>query len=466
MLAADITDGSSMDEFVLPDWVWEQSVELAKIKQAALARMVSPDVVLHACLATIASLVHHETTIEGGKGPGKLNYIAAAVGRSGTGKTQGLKCAEQLMRSWREGQIEQLGTDGYRRAEIGSGEGMVEAFMGDVSEFTPKLDEHGEPLVDDETGEPIGKWTKIRKQTRHNAMFVADEGRQLLALANRSGATIMGVLCTMWSGASAGALNAKAENSRQVDEDSYALGMLMGFQPATMDELFTDLGGGAPQRFAFASAVHPRITAEFIDWPGSLSPKLPPWAPIHMELDRSHQIEVRQYFAAIGNGSHPDDDDFDIDGHRMLLRIKMAGLLALLHSQTHVSDEMWDLAKVLVDTSCTYRDHLAGRAQRAAQEAARQRTEAQIKANVTSAVMVEQNTRVREIADQLADKLGAAEEGTMLRRDAKKALTPSKRGMFDAAVELLVGEGRVVEEDVPNAQNRKVATLRLTDTED
>lgn len=467
LAAGMVTNPPEGSEHVLPDWVWDMSVELATIRKAALCRMVSPDVVLHACLATISSLVHHESFIEGGKGPGKLNYIAAAVGRSGTGKTQGLKCAEHLMREWREGQIAQLGADGYKRAEIGSGEGMVEAFMGDTWEFDAEVDEHGDPLYDDDTGEPRGKPRKVRTQVRHNAMFVADEGRQLLALANRSGATIMGVLCSMWSGASAGALNAKADNSRQVAEDSYSLGMLMGFQPATMDELFTDIGGGAPQRFAFASAVHPGITADEVDWPGSLSPKLPPWAPIRMELSRSHRTEVRQYFAAIGNGSNPDEDEFDIDGHRMLLRIKTAGLLALLHSQTYVSDEMWDLAKVIVDTSCVFRDHLAGRSRRAAEEAARRKAEMQVKTNVTSALMVEQSSRVSEVADLIVDKLGTAADGELPRREVKNGISVAKRKHFDAAVELAVTEGRIVADEVLNpSTNRKTAVLRLTDTEE
>lgn len=459
-------DPAPGSEFVLPDWVWDQSVELATIKKAALCRMVSPDVVLHSCLATLSSLVHHESYVHTGKGPAPLSHYAAAVGASGTGKTEGMSCAEDLMETWISGQIAQLGTDGYRRVELSTGEGVVEAYMGEKSIFEPKLDEEGEPLVDDETGEAIGKWRKIRTQVRHNALCVADEGRQVLSIASRSGATIMSVICTMWSGASAGFGNAKAENTRQVAKRSYILGMLLGFQPAAMDELFEDTHGGAPQRFFFASATHPAITADWIDWPGELSPKLPPWAPIQMELSDKHKALVRKYTADKNNGTI---EIAKIDGHRMQLHCRAAALLALLHSQTTISDEMWDLAEIIVNTSCEFRDFLAGRAEREAAEAARRKEEAQVRTAAASAAVVAQNTRLQDTIDAIVEKLGSAANGELPKRDLRSTLTGWMRraDMFNPAVEQAVARGLITEDDAHNpTTGRKVSMLRLTDGED
>jgi hypothetical protein len=459
-------DASELRQWVLPGWVWEKSPELSLIRQAALSRQVSPDVVLHSCLAIISSLLHHGSRLETGKGPTVLSYYAAAVGASGTGKTEALSCAEDLLDEWSRGQQPFLGSGNngvapYVRKNLGTGEGMVEAFMDSVVEEITERAEDGTALTNDD-GEEIKKRIKVRKQVRHNALFSSDEGRQMLAIASRSGSTVMSTLCTLWSGADSGAANAKSENSRGVEKGTYVLGVLLGFQPETMDVLFEDAAGGAPQRFAFASTEHPDITEDEVDYPDGLKPQLALKAPLQMRLSDKHRLLIRRY-NAMKNRKEITIGEFD--GHRMLLHCRTAALLAIMHSQKEVSDEMWDLAEVVVNTSCKFRDHLAGRAARERAEAERRKAELAVHTNVASALAVEQSGKVAKVADAICDKL-SEKDGTGRRKDIKLSLTGSLRKHFDEAVDLAVADGRIIAEEVDNPETgRKVQQLRLTESD-
>jgi hypothetical protein len=462
-----VSDESDPYSWVLPAWVWEYSEEMAVIRQAALSRQVSPDVVLHACLATLSSLMHHESRLETGKGPTVLSYYAIAVGSSGGGKTEGLSCADDLLQDWKQGQLvflatEKPGTKSYVKAELGSGEGMVEAYMDTVTEEIDQLADDGTPLINDETGERITKRVKTRKQVRHNAMFASDEGRQMLAIAARSGSTVMSTLCSMWSGVSTGAANAKTENSRTIEKGTYVLGMLLGFQPATMEALFDDTAGGAPQRFAFANTAHPDITADEVDFPRGLSPKLPMKAAVIMTLSDKHRRMVREFMAARARG---DIEVSPLDGHRVLLQCRTAALLALLHSQTEVTDETWNLAETVVETSCKFRDHLATRAERERAEQARRKAEMQVHTNVASAAAVSRNTKLDDTMDWVVDQLGEAENKTLKRSAMTPKLKKSLRPYWDEALDLLESQGRIVREEVDNSGSgpKRLAVIRLTD---
>jgi hypothetical protein len=449
--------------WVLPTEVWGYSTELKMIRQAALARQVSPDVVLHACLATVASLLPHQSRLETGKGPSVLSYYAVAVGDSGGGKTEALSCADDLLSTWRSGRILNLGEKGYVRAELGSGEGMVEAFMGSKEMEVPIRADDGTPLKDDDDN-PLTKKEKVRVQVRHNAMFSSDEGRQMLAIASRSGSTIMSTLCSMWSGTATGSSNAKAENSRTIAKGSYVLGLLLGFQPKTMDALFDDVAGGAPQRFAYAATAHPDITADEIDFPEGLSPQIPMMAPLQMTLSDKHRRIVREHMALRARG---EVEVGALDGHRMLLLCRTAALLAILHSKQEVTDEIWELAEVIVNRSCEFRDHLSQRAAMEAQAEAARRAEAVINTTVTSQAMVVRSSKVTDLADILVDKLENA-EGHLTKAEIQRKIAAARRNHFAEALELAIADGRIVEEEVPNPKSgpKRIKVLRLADISD
>lgn len=441
--------------FILPAEVWTFSTTLRVIRAAALCRQVSPDVVLHAVLAIVASLLDHWSSLETGKSKSVLCYYLLAVGVSGAGKTEALSCARELLNTWIRERTAITGGDGYIDLPLGSGEGLIESFMGTIA--VPIRDEAtGEQLLD-KKGQPLTK--DLRKQIRHNALFHTDEGRMVLAVDARKGATIMSVLCEMWSGSVAGQTNAEMTRTRKIEAGSYVVGVLLGFQPATIDDLFADTAGGAPQRFAFADAEHPDITADEVEWPGGLALEVP-CEPLDLTLPPHLRRRVREHQAARARG---EGDHSALDGHKMLQHCRTAALLALLHGTQVVDDQYWDLAGVLVETSCKLRDHLAGRVEREAIEAARRREAATVRTGVTTAVKVAEATKVRRAADRIVRAVDDAGGELSLGR-AKHALRTEARYLAEEAVAVAVADGRLTTEERDGASSggrRRVTILQL-----
>jgi hypothetical protein len=431
---------TSLSRHLLPESVWESSQVMAHIKQAALARLVCPDAVLHCVMATVASLLNHGSRLETGKGNSSLTHFVAAVGKSGAGKTEAMKVARELLATWTSDRFAITGNEGYFDGPLGSGEGMVEAFMGEVK--TPKLDESGQEKINPRTGYP--QCDTKRTQVRHNALFCSDEGRQALAIDARKGSTLFAVLCELWSGAMAGQTNAEANRTRKVEADSYTIGLLLGFQPSTIEALFADEAGGAPQRFAFVPAEYEPyandLDSDIVDeWPGQLELDISV-APVVITLTREQQAEVRRSIRlkAAGLG-----DDNPLDGHRMLLRCRVAALLSLLHGKTAVSEDIWRLANVLVTVSCQMRDRLSELGeQRKARERRARRADA-VGTAVEAAREVEASQRLSRATTILVRHL----EGGPMTAGRLRNKSPRYRDVADAAIKHALDTGMIATDD-------------------
>lgn len=427
-------------QWILPADVWELSPQLQTIKQAALSRHASPDVVLHSTLAYISSSVHYRTRLETGLGPTVLNHFVIAVGGSGSGKTKSQGSARDLLDQTLTLRWAGSAPGTFIEDEIGSGEGLIEAFMGTIER------------TNDE-----GETQRFRTQVFHNAMFSADEGRTVLATAQRQGTTVLGTLCQLWSGAAAGQRNAEASRTRRLGRGSYAMGMTIGFQPDTMDDLFADKAGGAPQRFACAWATHPDHTAEYVEWPGELAVTVPK-QPLTLSLPADIQQEVREQSAALARG---DITLGQLDGHRQLMRCRMAALLAIMHGDAEVLHSHWELAGVLSDHSAALRDHLAGRAERQRAEEAKRKEAATVRTQVRAAVEIGDFGRVRRAADQLI-RVVTKNGGSMPRGKALNTLRSDLRGLGDAAVAMAIADGTLIEEQRERGNGKTSPELIIT----
>ncbi len=438
---ADAAEPELSGRGLLPRETWDRSAVLNHIYRAAMATLTCPDAVLYSVLAIIASYVHHGSRVQTGVRPSTLSFYFTAIGTSGGGKSEALSVARDLLERWCEDRFAIHGGDGYFDGPVGSGEGLVEAFMGEVR--VPVMDpDTGEQKVDG-NGNPETK--KGRGQARHNALFHSDEGRQVLAIDSRKGATVLAILCEMWSGSVAGQTNADKDRTRRLGRGTYVLGLLLGFQPATIDALFDDAAGGAPQRFAFAPVAYPpHADAEtFVEWPGCLVPDIPV-TPLTVELKAEHRAEVRAHRRLKAAGKV--DEANPLDGHRMLLRVRTAALLALLHGVTAVDDDLWEMAGLMVERSCILRDHLAGQAQRRAQQIRRARQDEAVETHTRATAADEYRARVQRAADSLVrflEKNGRTRRGT-----AKAGITSSvRRTHGDAAIEKLISDGVVISSD-------------------
>lgn len=451
---ADAAPATVPDAFLLPREIWAATPKLKHIYQAAMAQLTCPDAVLHATLAILASLVHHGTRVHTGKRPSVLSYYFAPVAPSGGGKSEALACARELLQGWSDERFAINGHNGqdYIDGPVGSGEGLIEAFIDDVHE----------DVIDPETKQPAldnngnVKTRKVRKQARHNALFHTDEGRQVLAIDSRKGATVLAVLCELWSGAVAGQTNADKDRSRKLPAGTYTVGMLLGFQTTTIDPLFADEAGGAPQRFAFAPATYSPhaddLDAEDEEWPGALRLEVNP-GPVQVHLGPDERREVRRHVRLQSAGRTQGGP---LDGHRMLLRCRVAALLALLHANTvgaerlDVSTEMWELAGTVVNYSCAVRDHLAASGQRRkateAQAADERTVRRQVQAARSTAEDAEQRkaARIERVAAVVARRVLVAGADGATSTQARDAVGGRDRDALGDATAEAITRGWVV----------------------
>jgi hypothetical protein len=313
--------------YFLPESFWDARDIHGMIRQAARARRCGPDGLLGVVLARIAWLTSPLVTLPplvGGEGT--LDFAVALCGRSGTGKSACLATGAELF----PGPIKD---DVAFAVGLGSGEGLVDAYMGTVEEPDP--------------ADPKKK-LRSRQQTRTSGLFVLDEGAAFRELGERKGSTLWPTIRSAWVGAQLGQANATEERTRLLRARAYRFALVMGFQPELAMHLLSDTTAGTPQRFLWLPTGDPGAP-DWDDrppWPARMGGWGTDWRSamvvnerIQRELDAAQQATLQ--------GHVPDA----LDSHRGLLRLKLAALLAVLDGRHAVNLEDWGLADLVLQTS-------------------------------------------------------------------------------------------------------------------
>lgn len=403
----------------LPDAFWDSRTVLAHIRQAAWARVQSPDVVFHAVLTRLSALMDHRIKADSGiSRPASLNHFAGIVGHSGDGKTQGVKVGEELIPAPEPAELDFEGV-----LPLGSGEGVAEAYQG-MKELPP---------------DGKKKPKEIKTQVRHNAMFYVDEGQTFTKLLyERNGSTTGAALRSGWGGDMIGQRNAQEVTTRIVAEGSYCLGLIVAFQPAVVAGLLADGATGMPQRFCWSTATDPNIPDERVAWPGNL-----PWnpdiirRPATIQLPDAIKTQLHRDALARKRGQLILDE---LDGQQPLMMVKLAALLALLDSRTDVTGEDWELAEIVWDTSCAVRDTLLTMAHtQILRERAAKDDMYVARAVKQSTAVTAASHAVERVARQLAARVHES-EGGITHGDGWRSLSGRDRrnggrGLYDAGVE-------------------------------
>lgn len=429
---------------------------LQHIKRAAHSRVVSGDVLLYSVLARLASLWPHTVRLHSGIGSGaSANLYVAVVGPSGAGKTSGVSVARELLPvpHW-------LAVDDYAEDwPLGTGEGIAESFMG-----TKRVP------VDNKTSNADGsvKMHAVRTQVRHNALLHADEGEVLTKMLERAGATIGETLRRGWVGGTVGQANGRAETTRIVKEGKYSLGLVIGFQPETVQPLLADAGAGTPQRFLWAWYRDESIPDTPTASPGPLTtvwraaPADPggtgwvvgdPFSNVDQTPVSFDQAIVAELGAAHRARLRGEEGAMlpILDAHMPLTLVKVAALLAQLDGRRQVDAEDWRLAKLVWATSCAVRDHVvelgrqaAGKAQ-AADVGRHAEREGAAEVARTQARDGLYDARVTRVARRLAALV--VERKDVPRAELRKAIAQRDRETFDDALDMAVANGWVARDD-------------------
>jgi bifunctional DNA primase/polymerase-like protein len=447
----------------LPDEFWNARETLRRIRQAAHSKVRSADVVFYGALVRIAAMAPHTLRADTGIGTAaSLNLFSAIVGPSGGGKSSGLSVGRMLVKETRP----------IDEQPLGSGEGIAEAYMGEMMEPTGDMAKDGS-----------AKLAKVRKMVRHNVLFHSDEGATLVKLLERAGSTIGETLRSAWSGETIGQKNGRVETTRTVPAGTYACGLVIGWQPSTILPLLDDHEAGTPQRFLFCWAVDESIPPRSarVLWPGEmLSPfpegvptSLPPpgqiiAAPAPPMMGESIVFaeaitdELYDTEHAKNTGSlpleHPLRDPFR--SQHPVLKVKVAALLALLEGRRNVTLDDWHLAQIVIDTSDRVRIYLqalaAGKAA-AAREAAERNEHAlewhreHARASVRETVETAADRRLATRVAVWVHEDGPATLGALRKRSAGR-----DRPNVEAAIELAVVAGWLAYEQDPTGATGRV----------
>ncbi len=329
----------------LPAEWWTRRPELVRIRQAAHARTCSADAVLAVVLARVAALAPPSIRLPAVVGTaGTLDVAVALIGRSGTGKSTGARVAGELV---------PIDDEGVNVVALGTGEGIVEAYIGEVTE------------IED------GKTRKVRRQVHRSVFVTLDEGQALIDLGSRNGSTLMPTIRSAWSGDRLGQANASEERRRNLAPGEYRFALVTGFQTEHAAALLDDAAGGTPQRFLYAPAEDPTIPDDAPPWPGPFAWTPPRHQSGPMDIDAVVATEIRGRNLARSRGETTIDL---LDAHRDLSRLKVAGLLALLADRLNITPDDWTMAGEVLDASDRVRSSIVTAAQWRAQEAERAHT--------------------------------------------------------------------------------------------
>lgn len=164
-------------------------------------------------------------------GDSPLNLFVAAVGGSGSGKSQAMAAAAEI--------LPELPEHTTTIPSVTSGEGLLSRIASAEHDTTPdgKVDKAG------------GTHTALHAI---GVLAQVDEISRFAAQAGRDGSTTLGTMLTAWSGGALGDTNRDPAKRTSIPAKAYRISAVFGVQPAAARILVED-GTGFTQRFLWCS---------------------------------------------------------------------------------------------------------------------------------------------------------------------------------------------------------------------
>lgn len=337
---------------LLPNWsphLYEQHPLLRAIRDHAWSRLQSADAVALAALAYISDQIPGGCVIDSGIGrPVPAGLFVALVAASGGGKSAGNGVAQHL-------------TDAPPPLALSTGEGLLEAFYGEV----PEEDEKGRERM-------------VRRRVRSNAMAFTGEAESIFAEQKRDASKLGPILRSAWSGEHVGTANADKARQRSLDAGTYSVSLIVGLQPSIAHHLIGDTGTGTAQRFLWASGTDPFVDPDAPSWAGPLfeAPRVPVMVdgrPVR-DSDRftvapAVRGELRAQRLRVLRGEEQPDE---MDSQRPVQLLKLAAVFAWADGTLAIGVEHWTTAKALLAESDRVRDALIEHAEQMDRDAQRE----------------------------------------------------------------------------------------------
>lgn len=430
---------------VLPEAVdYWGSPEMQKIERTARERDVPKMCLLVQTLTMLSAEIHPRVVIQDvGKGQGNLNMFAAIIGHSGAGKSTGSDFARDL-----------IGREQTEPINLSSGEGMLNSFK--------RYQNVKVALPNDKGGVLKYETQKHYIWRNRSCIMQVDEGATMKKVLARQGVTIMGFLNTAWSGGALLTTTATEESTRKIPKNEYRFSGIINVQEGVVDLLIgKDAANGTTQRFIFAKATFendhefpdldmnvPPITSfdlnelpelvwvnrdkddeagediiTFIEGPDDPEPKF----IMRVTPEIAYEVRTRQRAAMLENSKHP------LDGHMAYSQLKVAALMALLHSRPYIVHQDWKRAEMVVLES----DRVRGIFEK---EAAREVIAKAQHAGVINSISKgsEEKSDVLDVAKTIVRYVrehagGGACENGCIKKCVRGNVTPAKRQYIELA---------------------------------
>ena len=179
-----------------------------------------------------------------------------------------------------------------------------------------------------------------------------------MANRNGGGSTFWPTLRSVFTSGTLGQFNASQEKRRVVPKRSYVFGIVVAFQPELAKALLDDAASGTPQRLLVDAHRHraPRHCAHLAGT--ARLPRLdPPLLARHEVIDGTvrHRLTLPTAVAAevwANDRQRQLEGCAPLDEHLDLIRLKVAGILALWDGRLDINDEDWSLAGQVVNCWC------------------------------------------------------------------------------------------------------------------
>lgn len=418
--AAGATDPLSLAE----DRLFGSREVLSAIREFARARGTAPWAMLGCVLARVAAEIGPHVQLPPIVGShASLNLLVGIVGPSSSGKGLAIHSARDF-----------LAHTTVTEREIGTGQGI------DVTYVTPATGQ--QPM----------------HQVNDTALFTVAEIDQIGTYKAMQSSSLQATLKKAFDGDVLGGQIKDASRRVQVSRHSYRFAAIVGIQPAKAGPLLDDAEGGTPQRWLWIPNRDPGALEPDTEMPvpaawdwtppaswaanGENTPFAPYTRVVIDVCDTARETIRRTQFRKLRGEAGTDE----LDGHRLLTRLKVAAVLGLLEQRAEVTDTDWHLAGLVLEVSD------AGRAecQRALSRVARQRNRAQAESEAERREIAAQHQaqhrdeRMERVEGKALDHVHQAGADGITGSALRRKLASRDRDILDEVLDNLADERTVV----------------------
>lgn len=403
---------------------WDRRPVLASIYENSEKTGVSPWGALGGAILRGLHTVPYNVSYRSFRGPASLNLGVINVGESGGNKSLTGRLLDDMLDF---GPFAE-----FSESEAGSGESIVDSYA-----YWRNI-----PKDEREDGGPTRELAWLMPSHAHRFRF--DEVGKLGAIAKRDGATIFEYIKSALTGEQIGRKLA-GNLGVQLGKDQYRFTITINAQPTRAEVLLSEseIAGGTPGRFLWCLMDYPPFGDSALDHddfnaihvePFELKPVSWDGVPYIKALDAMNR-EHRDHMRAGHRGERNA-----IDGHAVMVRVKVAVGLMILDGRTSLNDEDWELAGAVMDHSNATRARvqlaLAGMRERNLETSAKRA--AFVQARTLEHIADAHETRIARIADNLRRFIADNPNATVSQR--KQKLKYKDREFYDEAIARLEAE--------------------------